>query len=437
MAKSAESQAVLRLLIGGLLIGGRLGAQESQPFEGPPIRYSETTPDDPAMRLNAEFARRSEEIRDWPAKKRLRWLLGQLDVPVESQILVFSKTSLQRDLINPQNPRALYFSDEAYVGWVPGGAFEVTVFDPALGPTFYKLDAHEPPESPLLARSTDCLSCHSRHQRTPSLRARSVFPDPRGEPLSGSSSANIEPTTPLADRWGGWYVTGTPGALRHQGNITGAGLEDFEGPQGRRGATLPDLQAFFPATRHLLPTSDIVALLMHDHQVHVHNVIATANQESRLALHRWPAMRAMLGLPADSPPAGSCLVVFNSQAEKIIEALLFREEASFPPEGVHGNGDFEKAYARTRKPDGQGRSLRDLDLKTRLFRYRCSPLIYSRSFAGLPAELRDVVLRRLDQGLRAAQPGPEFAHLPAAERTAIHEILAATLSGLPAGWGKR
>lgn len=425
------------LLIGGMLLGGRLAAQESEPFEGPPINYSTTTPNDRAMRLNAAFKERSEEIRNWPAKKRLRWLLEQMEVPVESQILVFSKTSLQRNLINPENPRALFFSDEAYIGWVPGGAFEVTVFDPVLGATFYILDAHETPTAPLLTRGADCLQCHKRHQHTPSLRTRSVFPDLNGEPLSGSGSSNIEPSTPLADRWGGWYVTGEPGPLRHHGNTTGKTIEDFEGPAGHPGSTLQDLKPFFTTSRYLLPTSDIIALLMHDHQVHVHNVLATANQEARIALHRWPAMRAILGLPANSPPSGSCLVVFNSQAEKILEALLCRDEAAFPAEGLRGDGVFEKAYARTRKPDDRGRSLRDLDLTTRLFRYRCSPLIYSRSFADLPKELRTLVLQRLDNGLRAAQPTAEFAHLPAEERRAIHEILTATLPDLPVGWGKQ
>lgn len=419
------------------LLAGRSGAQESEPYEGPPINYSTTTPKDRATRLNEAFRHQTEEIRSWPAKKRLRWLLEQMEVPVESQILVFSKTSLQRNLINPENPRALFFSDETYVGWVPGGAFELTVFDPVLGATFYILDAHETREAPLLARGSDCLLCHKRHQHTPSLRTRSVFPDPTGEPLSGSGSSNIEPSTPLADRWGGWYVTGEANSLRHHGNTVGKAVAEFEGPDGHPGSTLPDLKKFFTTSRYLLPTSDIVPLLMHDHQVHVHNVLATANQEARIALHRWPAMRAILGLPANSAPTGSCLVVFNSQTEKILDALLMRDEATFPPEGIRGNGVFEKAYARTRKADAKGRSLRDLDLGTRLFRYRCSPLIYSSSFSDLPKELRTIVLQKLDQGLRAEKPTAEFTHLPAEERQSIHEILTATLTDLPASWGRQ
>jgi hypothetical protein len=411
-------------------------AQEREPFEEAPINYSATSPHDRVTQINEKFARQADEIRGLPAKKRLRWLLEQLEVPLESQLLVFSKTSLQRNLINPETPRALFFSDEAYVGWSVGGGFEVTVFDAELGATFYIFDQHEAAPAPLLARSGECLLCHSRHAHTPSLRTRSVFPDANGEPLSGSGGSNIEPSTPLSERWGGWYVSGAESPLRHLGNITGQTLGDFEGPAAKSGRTLPSLKGLVDTHRYPLNTSDIVALLLHDHQVHVHNVLASANQDARIALYRWPAMREILGLPADAPPAGSCLVVFNSQADKVIEALMCKGEAPFPAGGIHGDGVFERAYARTRKADGKNRSLRDLELNTRIFRYRCSPLIYSQSFATLPKQLRSIILGRLSAGLRAFPPSENFAHLDEAERVAIHEILTATLPDLPPEWGK-
>jgi hypothetical protein len=424
------------LFAAALALPGTLAAQHHEPFEDPQINYSATVPVDAVSRLNAAAAKQAEEIRGWPARRRLRWLLEQLQVPVESQLLVFGKTSLQRALISPTNPRALYFSDEAYVGWVPGGAVEITVFDPVLGATFYVVDAQQPETAPLIARSPECLLCHAHHDHTPSLRTRSVFPDAAGEPLAGSGSANVEPATPLAERWGGWYVTGRTAGLRHRGNVTGQTTEDFTGEAGLRGEVRATLPPGPDGARYPRATSDIVALLMHDHQVHVHNVLCAANQQARIALFRWPAMRELLQLPADSAPAGSCLVVLNSQAEKVIAALLCQGEAAFPAGGVQGDGAFERAYAATRRADARDRSLRDLDLRTRLFKYRCSPLIYARTFEAMPKELRNVVLRRLSVGLRAAQPAPEFAHLPADERQAIHEILTATLPGLPADWGK-
>jgi len=420
------------------LIGraGHAQAQQTEPFEGPPINYSTSTARDRATLLNAAHRRRADEIRRLPARQRLKWILDEFGVPAESQLLVFSKTSLQRDLITPETPRALYFSDEAYVGWVPAGAIEVTVFDPELGATFYVFDAHETGEAPLLARDNGCLLCHARHEHTPSLRARTVFPDRHGEPLSGSGGSNIAPSTPLAERWGGWYVTGGAPGLSHRGNLRGDTIAAFEGPDAQPTRNLAALTDVVDTRRYLLRTSDVVPLLVHDHQVHMHNVLSTALQETRIALHRWPAMLEILGLPADAPLQGSCLAVFENQAEKIVDALVFRDEAAWPAGGVGGDGVFAAAYARGRRTDPAGRSLRDLELRTRLFRHRCSPLIYSESFTALPKDLRDLTLLRLSVGLRAFPPAPGFGHLPDAERRAIHEILTATLPDLPAGWGR-
>jgi hypothetical protein len=434
MVKAVKPSSFLALPLLVAVLATSASAQDHDEFEDPPISYSATKPADVITRLNAEFAAQAEEIRGWPARRRMRWVLEKLEVPVESQLLVFSKTSLQRNLIGPENPRALFFSDEAYVGWVPGGGIEITVFDPALGATFYLLDAQESPPKPLFNRSSECLLCHKRHERTPGLRTRSVYPDSNGEPMVGSGGSNIEPSTPYRERWGGWYVTGAPGSLRHRGNVTGQKAEDFDGEEGLSSALVPDLKGIVETRRYPLGTSDVVALIMHDHQVHVHNVISTANQQARIALHRWPAMRTVLGLPKDSAPAGSCLAQLNSQAERLIDALLCRDEAPFPEGGIKGDGVFQGAYAKKRKADSKGRALRELDLTTRLFKYRCSPLIYSKSFTWLPKELRDLTLMRLSSGLRAAEPPPAFAHLPAEERKAVHEILTETLEGLPAGW---
>lgn len=411
--------------------------QEAEPFEDPPINYSATKPNDRVQKLNAAFQKQADEIRSWPARRRLRWLLEQLEIPVESQILVFSKTSAQRDLINPRNPRVLFFSDEAYVGWVPGGMIEVIVFDPSLGATFYLLDATEDGTKPLLARDNQCLLCHKNYEQTPTLRVRSVLPGPDGEPLSGSSLANLSPDTPYTERWGGWYVTGAPSAFRHRGNTTGQGEADFLTAEGKGGLTLTSLQERFDISRYPQPTSDIVALSVHDHQVFVHNVLAAANQTARLSLARWPATRDILQLPVNAPIAGSTLVTLTSEADKIISALLGREDAPLPPGGLSGEGVFEKTYRLGRRPDQHDRALRDLDLQTRLFRYRCSPLIYSDSFQGLPPELRSLTLTRLAAILRAGQPPADYAYFKAPERQALWEILTETLADLPLTWPQK
>lgn len=400
-------------------------------YESEPIRYSSTAPRDRMAALVDSMRGREVEFRAMPERERVLWLLRRLEVPVESQLLVFSKTSLQRRRIEPAAPRALYFSDEAYVGWVPGGLLEVTVFDPQLGAVFYSVDPGASPDAPLASRGTDCLTCHAHHEETPTLRARSVYPDASGEPLPGSSAANIDPSTPIARRWGGWYVTGAPSALLHRGNRVGSAAEDFDQDGGGR-----LLRLSFPARAYPAEGSDVVALLVHDHQVHVHNVLVAAAQQARLALHRWPVIREVLRLPADAPLAGSCLLVLESEADKVVRALLGADDAPWPGVELAPSPAFAESYAKARKADRKGRSLRDLDLKGGLYLHRCSPLIHGATFSSLPAELRARVLARLDAGLRSTQPGPDFAHLSAEQRRALHEILSDVLEGLPANWGR-
>lgn len=412
-----------------LLAAARLAA--GAPYEDSPIAYSATTPRDPMAALVERMRGREAEFRGLAERERVLWLLRELNVPVESQLLVFSRTSLQRRRIEPGRPRALYFSDEAYVGWVPGGLLEVTVFDPRLGAVFYSLDPSADARQPLATRGADCLLCHDQHEETPSLRARSVYPDPSGEPLGGSSAANIDPSTPIAERWGGWYVTGAPSGLVHRGNRVGGDAADF-GPGGS--ARLLDVAS---AVRGSYPrgTSDAVALLVHDHQVHVHNVLVAAAQRARLALHRWPVMREVLRLPSDAPLSGSCLLILESEADKVVRALLGSEDAPWPGVVLTPEPGFAAAYAKGRRADRAGRSLRDLDLRNGLFAHRCSPLIHGASFRNLPPELRTRVLARLDAGLRAPEGAGDFAHLSDVQRRTLHSILTETMEDLPPGWG--
>src|SRR5882724_10666738 len=78
----------------------------------------------------------------------LQSLLKQLNVPLSSQMLVFTATSLQKGLISARNPRALYFNDDTYVGFVPRGRVEVISLDPELGGIFYIFDRLQPGRRP-------------------------------------------------------------------------------------------------------------------------------------------------------------------------------------------------------------------------------------------------------------------------------------------------
>src|SRR4051812_39838710 len=167
--------------------GLQASAQEAEQYEQPPFHYSTATPRDGADSLRKELAEGRLKLGE-NEKEIVRALLRRLGVPEESQLLVFSKTSFQRDRISPHHPRALYYNDTSYVGWVPGGLIEITTMDPILGPIFYSLDpfAARTNGARALVRDADCLRCHGGTfvRGIPGVLARSVFPDSKGEPIT-------------------------------------------------------------------------------------------------------------------------------------------------------------------------------------------------------------------------------------------------------------
>ena len=106
-------------------LAGQLAASAEDAFERAPISYSTATPHDAITALEARL--RSGEVRlEGDEKQVVRSLLAALGVPEASQMLVFSKTSFQKDRISPEHPRAIYFSDKVYVGWcscLPAGCY--------------------------------------------------------------------------------------------------------------------------------------------------------------------------------------------------------------------------------------------------------------------------------------------------------------------------
>ncbi|MCC6234718.1 MAG: hypothetical protein IT580_18900 [Verrucomicrobiales bacterium] len=407
-------------------------AQGIPDYDLPPIEYSSRTPTNRISRLEASFGgTRPTSLTGAPL---LRWLLETNRVPVESQVLVFSKTSLQRDLIHPRQPRSIYFSDDLYIGWVPGGLMEVTVTDPELGMVFYKLEGRDPARPLRFERDAECLSCHggSMTRNWPGLMVRSVYPDERGEPITSAGSSLVAHDTPIDDRWGGWYVTGAHGTARHLGNLLAKPSERGAEVDRDKGANRQRLDDFFPTAPYLRPDSDIVALMVFEHQVMAHNRLCEASLRVRKWSHYQRQLQKEMGEPISPVPVGTALRVINSETERVLEALLFCEEAALPAGGIRGAGDFERGFRANRRPDRQGRSLKDLDFKTRMFAFRCSYMVYSESFAALPAELKSSVFARLRDVLSAATPPARYAHLPGTERTAIREILRETLEGYAA-----
>ena len=399
-----------------------------------PIRYDAPPLKDPVARLQQRMEQGQARLEYTAPGGYLLSVLKQLHVQPSSQTLVFSKTSFQFQHISPSNPRALYFNDDVYVGWVPGGeVMEVSAVDPDRGAMFYSLDQRQT-DKPRFVRRDECLQCHAspRTLGVPGHLVRSVYPDAEGLPLLQAGSFQTDHASPLRERWGGWYVTGTHGVLRHMGNnwVRDVGRPDQLDME--TGANVTRLQGLVKLDHYLRPDSDLVALMVLEHQTKLHNLLTRANWETRIALRQQDDMNRALGQPSDQW-FDSTRRRMRNQVEDLLKYLLFTDEVRLDA-AVAGTSGFQDEFPKTGPRDRRGRSLRDLDLKTRLFRYPCSFLIYSDAFTALPPEARDHLYLRLHEVLTGKDQSKEFATLSRADRTAILEILLDTKSGLPDYW---
>jgi len=410
-------------------------AASGQDFERDPINYSAATPRNAVQRFQERLAKGTAKLDFEPEHGYLRSLLRELDVPESSQVLVFSKTSLQRERISPETPRAIYFNDDVMVGCCVGGpVMEISTADDAIGTVFYTLD-QTPDEKPLPQRQTEsCLICHSSsaNQGFPGHLVRSLYVDRQGDPLLSKGSFRTDHTSPLAERWGGWYVTGTSGRQKHLGNMIRRSPRTPKKPDHAAGVNVIDLKDWFATTRYLTPHSDIVALMVLEHQAGMLNRLARAGMETRMALHYQHEINKALGQPADERSESTWSRI-RSVSDAVVEYMLFREEARLT-DRIEGTSSFASDFATRGPRDTKGRSLRDFDLNTRLFRYPCSYLIYSRSFDSLPDEVKGLIYRRLWEILTSGGTGKDDPQLATEDRQAILEILRETKRDLPDYW---
>ncbi len=387
------------------------GSTHKLEYEGEPIKYFEQTPSDAVAQLQHRLATGEVKLTFDNEFGYLPALLDELKIPRSSQMLVFSKTSLQRTFITPENPRALYFNDDIYVGFVPGApALEVSAVDPKLGGIFYRFE-NEKLRKPKFVREADCLRCHGSNRTlgVPGHLMRSIGTDLTGELEPLTEVNDIDHCTPLVDRWAGWYVSGTHGDQAHRGNLVGA--VDFERAklEPNFAGNVTDLSRFIDLKKYLAPTSDIVALMVLEHQAHMHNYITRLNFETQRMMSMYGHIKYL-----------------KSQEDAFLRYLLMVEEAPLTAP-VNGNSAFAAEFTARGPHDSKGRSLRDFDLKTRLFKFPCSFLVYSEAFASMPEIMRQRLLERLLAILTGADPDSQFAALTAGDRTAVLEILRETL----------
>lgn len=365
------------------------------------------TAKDPILDLQARVQSGAVKLESEPQHGHLKALLRELKIDPSTQTLVFAKNSMQGSFISTETPRALYFNDSVYVGWIPGAPLiEVMSIDPVKGIRFYSFPNEKPANGKVASRfhqeTANCEPCHSRRSftGTPRLFATSVYAAPSGYPRIFSPEIFVRPSTPIEKRWGGWYVTGSHGKLRHMGNEPAEGTDESYRINTNRGANVMKLDSYFDPAGYLTPHSDIVALMVMEQQMHVQNILSA------------------MGIAVRQAQASGASV--ESECNDLVEALVLAGETKFTS-AIAGTSQFTE-YWQSRGP------LYKLNLNQRLASYACSPLIYSDSFRALPAAAKTYIYRQISEGLGSGSLRPDLTD---PEREATLRILRDTIPEFP------
>lgn len=387
-------------------------------FRAPPHNYNEHQPKDRFADLLKKIEKGEFQPDTSSDHAMLRSLLQALKIPVSSQLLLFSASSLQSEIINMRNPRALFFNEDTYVGFVPGGVLEVASADPEVGPVFYVFDRMQPGGPfPRVQRGTKCFNCHggTATKRLPGLIAESLLVSQAGSSLETYRRDEQGHQIPLENRFGGWHLTGKHHISGHKANVIGF----TRNGKSEKMDVVPGQT--WDTAKHLLPTSDILPHLVHEHQIGFENRLVRGIYIVRQLKHD---RKGMLGNAEQEE--------IDEWAQDFARYVLFADEAKFPREGIEGDPAYVRDFLEGRVTSKRGLSLKDLDLKTRLFKHRCSFMLYTDTWEHAPKEIKDRVYYRMAEALRDAQPS--MPHLAAEERRVIREILKQTLRDLPAWW---
>jgi hypothetical protein len=345
-------------------------------------------------------------------------VLQALELDSASQLLVFSKTSLQQNLISPSTPRAIYFNDEVYIAWLRGSqVLEIAAMDPNLGPVLYTLNQQASDQPHFERQMHQCMRCHDSYGLTgggtPRFMMSSGYTGQQGQLVSHESHIMTTSRTPIKNRWGGWFVSGSHGDQLHLGNVQVESAADLKPENLAKFGNLVNLNSLLDTGPYLTPYSDIVALLLIEHQIEVQNLITRVNYLGRTALEN------------EKSDSAETQIELEALSEELVRSLFMVGQPSLrnPVTGLSG---FTEMFNDLGPKDSQGRSLRELDLTNRLFKYPLSYLVYSDAFAALPEQVKGIVFARISDVLLGRENSADFEHLTESDRRAIIEILNAT-----------
>jgi len=387
--------------------------------DDPAINYFKAPPDDVVTRLQKRIDKGEVKLDYVPGRLGyLPSLLKNLNINVDSQMLVFSKTSFQAPLISPRAPRAVFFNDTVSVGSVHNGeVLEVAALDPKQGVVFYTLNVDKVAK-PTLVRRDVCLQCHlgAATLGIPGLEVGSSYPGPDGTPTFHSGFTAIDHRIPIEQRWGGWYVTGLTGSQTHLGNAVAHDPQNPKDLDTSNSMNLTSLAGRFNPDGYLAQTSDVVALMVLEHQTRMTNFIIRVGWQTRVAQQEGK-------LDEEAPKIDKVI-------DEMVAYMLFADEAPIK-DGVTGVSTFTKTFPLRGPRDKQGRSLRDFDLKTRMFKFPLSYMIYNEAFDNMPEWDRQRIYQKLDDVLTGKNTSDRFKKISATDRKNILEILRDTKPGFP------
>lgn len=410
--------------------------------EYPAVQYSGPAKANRVWRLQQKLD--SGEVRlQWEPKwGYLRSLLRALEIDISSQTLVFSKTSLQTTKIAEPTPRAIYFNDDTYVGFVQGSdLLEFAAIDANVGVVFFGM-INRQDTKPLLDREGGrCLTCHDTYSMmgggVPRVMVMSAPVDDAADTRTFSSASEVDDRTPIAERWGGWYLSGwyLPGEdgkpVTHFGNlplradsesgrVAGNQLRALMGTRDNRG----NVKGYFDTSAYLTDKSDVVALLVMEHQTFVENLITrTRYKAANVVSHGGRDAQGPRGWAAVSAHDQAAL---KAIVDPLLRAMFFTDAVPLTGQVVTSSGFTEK-FAQRGSQDAEGRSLRELQLEGRLFRYPFSYMVYTESFNSLPPYLLEYIDSRIVEVLSGKDRSGIGSKLSAEDRKAISQIVMATL----------
>jgi len=427
--------------LAALLLAAPAAGLQAQTMSGEEyqlVGYNNTARDNPVAALADKLASGELQLEWRTPRGYFDAFLEALQIDPASQVLVFSKTSLQYQKISWQKPRGIYFNDNTWIGFVQDSdVIEITTMDDKLGAVFYVFHNQRNSKQPVERLNHKCLVCHDSNGTMgggiPLLLARSALYDVNGNQVQDFSGiGNTTDQTPLAERWGGWFVTGQHGTQTHLGNLQLPDASAVARVQEHLLGNLDTLedQGLFDTSQYPRATSDLVALMVMEHQVTVLNqltyvkfkapaVLSRANMQEALQATHWDALseRAQRAL--------------TRMLDKVVDLLLLQGSITLV-EPISGNPQFRAWFEAQGPHDAQGRSLRQLDLDTRLFRYPLSYIVQTPEFANLPPYARDYLWRELMAILSGQKAHPAVAGVAAEDLRSTLEILAATSPGFAA-----